>query len=149
MLPVVPPAERPTPQFQSPLPDPQLPGYEVLDSGNVSGYAEVEGVQADPETGEAYVRAGNTGSQRFPWGVETFRETLEHRTSDHTPANTSVKGSYSLSYDLPDRTLEFEQDVRFESDEKNFRLHFQRRLKVDGKLQHSRQWDETIPRDFQ
>jgi predicted acyl esterase len=148
-LPVVPRANRPKPDFPEPAPNPELAGFEVLDAGNVSGYGEVEAVQRDPVTGEALGVATNTGGMRYPWGTERFEERIEHRTSDRNPANTSVKGSYSLTQELEDRVLRFEQEVLFRSDAENFRLTITRRARVDGHVVREKHWDEVIPRDFQ
>ena len=65
------------------------------------------------------------------------------------PARTSVVGRYKLTEELPDRTLEFEQTVDFRSDPDSFYLSFHRWVRVDGELLAERNWDETIPRDFQ
>ena len=81
-------------------------------------------MQRDPVSGEAFGVASNSGGMRYPWGIERFEESIEHRTSDLNPANTSVKGTYALTEELEDRTLRFEQDVVFSSDEKNFRMIF-------------------------
>ena len=153
VLPVIPAgasgAEQPVPDFKVPAENPGLPGYETLDSGNISGYGEIEAVQHDPDTGEAFGVASNSGKTRYPWGVKSFEERIEHRTSDVNPGNTSVRGIYALTQELEDRTLRFEQDVIFSSDRENFRMIFKRRVMVDGELKHEKQWDELIPRDFQ
>ncbi len=149
VLPVVPPAERPAPVFKVPEPGPTLAGFETLDGGNVSGYGEINSVQRDPVTGEAFGVATNSGATRYPWGIERFEERIEHRTSDVNPANSSVRGIYALTQELDDRTLRFEQDVVFSSDAENFRMIFTRLVVVDGELVREKQWDEIIPRDFQ
>jgi putative CocE/NonD family hydrolase len=138
-----------SPDFKQPVANPSLPGFKTLDSGNVSGYGEIEAVQHDEKTGEAFGVATNSGAYQYPWGVERFEERIEHRTSDSNPAITSVKGIYALQEELPGRLLRFEQDVTFRSDEKNFYLTFSRRALVNGELKHKKQWNETIPRDFQ
>lgn len=149
-LPVVPPGPVRSPNF--PLPgeaDPVLPGYETLDSGNITGYAAITAIEKDPVTGEAFGIAANTGATRYPWGVERFEEEIEHRTSDTDPARTSVVGRYKLTEELDDRVLEFEQTVKFSSDEENFYLRFHRWVLEDGELFAEKTWNETIPRDFQ
>jgi len=148
-LPVIPQSEQGTPKFKAPVPGPGLPGYETIDSGNVTGYASITEIELDPETGEAVGVAGNSGATRYPWGIERFEEEIEHRTSDENPAHTSTVGRYRLTQELSDRTLDFEQTVEFRSDEENFRLTFDRRVLVDGELLREKQWDEIIPRDFQ
>lgn len=148
-LPAIPPGERRGPNFTPPVENPRVEGFETLDSGNVSGYGEINAVHEDPQTGETFGAATNSGRQRYPWGVETFEERIEHRTSDTDPAHTSVIGTYALTQELDGRTLRFEQDVVFSSDAENFRLKFTRRLKVNGNLEREKKWDELIPRDFQ
>jgi hypothetical protein len=151
-LPVIPqaPAEEwRSPDFKQPAADPELAGFETLDAGNSTGYGEIEAVQHDASTGEAFGVATNSGAYQYPWGIERFEERIEHRTSDSNPANTSVKGIYALQEELPGRLLRFEQDVMFYSDLENFYLTFNRRVLINGELKHEKEWKETIPRDFQ
>ena len=148
-LPVVPPADRPVPKFKLPEEGPSLPDYASVDSGNVSGYAEIKSIQRDEQSGAAFGIATNATSFRYPWGLEHFEERLEHRTSDLNPAETSVIGIYAVAIDLKDRTIRMEQNVVFKSDLKNFHMNFIRRFKVNGETLHEKQWNETFPRDFQ
>ena len=148
-LPVVPPGEEVIPSFKDPEPGPRLPGFETLESGNSTGYAAITSIEHDPETGEAFGFATNNGARRYPWGISRFEEEIEHRTSDESPANTSVVGRYKLSQELEDRTLDFEQTVEFRSDAENFYLKFHRWVLVDGEMFAEKTWDETIARDFQ
>ena len=149
VLPVVPPGNRPTPKFKAPEASPSLPGYGTVDSGNVSGYAEIQSIKRDEASGDAFVIATNQTGYRYPWGLERFEERMEHRTSDLDPAQSSVRGIYALVEELKDRTIRVEQEVEFKSDPENFRMIFIRRLKVNGKIMHEKHWDETFPRDFQ
>jgi len=149
LMPVVPPGEERLPEFKEPVPSPVLAGYETLDAGNSTGYAAITEIEHDPETGEAFGVATNTGATRYPWGIERFEEEIEHRTSDANPAQTSVVGRYKQTEELPDRTLDFEQTVEFTSDEKNFYLKFHRWALVNGELYAEKTWEETLPRDFQ
>jgi hypothetical protein len=151
-LPVIPAmaeGEWRSPNFKQPASNPSLAGFETLDAGNISGYGEIEEVQRDPITGEAFGVATNTGAERYPWGVQRFEERIEHRTSDINPEITSVKGIYAVQQEIPGRLLRFEQDVNFRSDLENFYLSFDRRVLVNGELKHKKAWKETIPRDFQ
>ena len=148
-LPVVPPADRPVPKFKLPEEGPSLPDYASVDSGNVSGYAEIKSIQRDEQSGAAFGIATNATSFRYPWGLEHFEERLEHRTSDLNPAETSVIGIYAVAIDLKDRTIRMEQNVVFKSDLKNFHMNFIRRFKVNGETLHEKQWNEIFPRDFQ
>jgi len=148
-LPVVPPADRPVPKFELPEEDPSLSDYSSVNSGNVSGYAEIKSIQRDEQSGAAFGIATNATSFRYPWGIEHFEEQIEHRTSDLNPAETSVDGTYAVTIDLKDRTIRMEQNVEFKSDLKNFYMNFIRRFKVNGETLHERQWNETFQRDFQ
>ena len=148
-LPVVPPGEERAPDFRQPVRGPTLPGYETLDAGNSTGYAAITSIEQDPETGEAFGLARNTGGTRYPWGIERFEEEIEHRTSAANPAHTSVVGRYKLSEELEGRTLDFEQNVEFRSDEDNFYLRFDRWVLVNGEVYAENAWEEVIPRDFQ
>ena len=120
MLPVVPPADRPRPDFLPPAESPELPGYETLDVGTASGYGEINSVDRNPQTGEVTVTATNTGGTRYPWGTETYRETIEHRTSDEHPEKTSVKGTHRTEVALENRVLLWEAELSFSSDAENF-----------------------------
>jgi hypothetical protein len=149
VLPVVPPSDRPGPKFKSPALDPALPNYGTVDSGNISGYAEIRNIKRNEATGDAFALATNSTTYRYPWGLKRFEERIEHRTSDIDPARTSVTGIYALVEELENRTIRLEQNVEFKSDLKNFRMIFIRRLKVNGKIMHEKHWDEIFPRDFQ
>jgi hypothetical protein len=149
LMPVVPPGEERAPNFRDPSPSPVLSGFKTLDSGNSTGYAAITSIEHDPETGEAFGIATNTGATQYPWGVKRFEEEIEHRTSDVNPAHTSVVGRYKLSQELQDRTIEFEQTVEFRSDEDNFYLKFHRWVVVNGEMYAEKTWDEVLPRDFQ
>lgn len=149
ILPTLPGGIGPAPQFKEPVSSPSLPGFHGLDTGNSTGYAEISKIERDEKTGEAFGVARNATSSQFPWGKEHFEESIEHRTSDTKPAETSVIGIYALTEELEDRTIRMEQEVEFKSDEKNFRMNFKRRIKVNGELLHENEWDEIFPRDFQ
>ena len=51
--------------------------------------------------------------------------------------------------ELEKRTSRLEQDVEINSELKNLRMIFTRRLKVNGEIEHEKHWDETFPRDVQ
>ena len=149
VLPVIPPGEERLITFKDPVYGEGVPGYKTIDSGNVTGYAAITEIDRDPETGAAMGVATNSGATQYPWGIERYDESIEHRTSDENPAHTSTVGYYRLTQELEDRTIDFEQTVEFTSDEENFRLKFHRRALVDGELFREKVWDEVIPRDYQ
>jgi hypothetical protein len=149
VIPVVPLGEWPKPSFLPPTEDPKFPGYETLDSGNVSGYGEISSINRNPQTGTAMVKATNASAARFPWGTERFEETIAHQTSDKNPEATSVVGTYRTSVELQDRTLTWESRMSFRSDLENFYYEYTRRLLKDGALVREKNWEDTIPRDHQ
>jgi len=148
-LPIVPPGDRASPEFLPPAANPKYPGYESIDTGMPSGYGEISSVTRNPRTGEATVTATNSGATKFPWGTETFVETIEHKTSDAHPENTSMTGTHRLELQLEGRTLLWEGELSFTSDLENFYYEYSRKLSENGDLVREKSWQETIPRDFQ
>ena len=148
-LPVVPHEDRPAPSFLPPAEDPELLGYGTVESETVSGYSELEGVQRNEERGTATVVLENRSATRYPWGVHEVDERITHQADDRNPGNTSVTGEYAITIKLPERTLQFQGILDFESDRENFTLVYTRRLKRDGELVRERVWREMFPRDFQ
>jgi hypothetical protein len=149
ILPIVPPREQQEPSFLPPAESPTLAGYESIDLGNPSGYGEISSVDRNPQTGEVTATATNTGATRYPWGTEAYRETIEHKTSDEHPENTSVKGTHRLEVTLPDRVLLWEAELDFSSDLDNFYYRYLRRITENGELVREKEWMETIRRDYQ
>ena len=148
-LPIMPSGRIKTPEFDEPSIGPKLKGYDVLDAGNVTGYAAIKTIKRNANTGEASGIATNQGATKYPWGVQRFEEKIEQRTFDSDPANSIVIGRYKITQELSDRILSFEQNVEFKSNLENFNLKFHRWVLVDGKKYKERVWEETIPRDFQ
>ena len=149
VLPGVPPGKGRAPAFL-PIQAPEVAsGFESIDAGTPSGYGEIETVVRNKRTGEARVVLTNGGSTQYPWGLETYRENIEHRTSDPNPESTSVVGSYELEMKLKGRVLLWEAESSFTSDAQNFYYKFVRRVSENGELIRSKTWNETIPRDHQ
>jgi putative CocE/NonD family hydrolase len=150
LLPVVPPAERPRPDFR-PIPESsdRLPGFQTLDVGTTSGYGEISSVDRNPQKGTARVVATSTSAVRYPWGEEHDTESITHEAEDSHPEKTSVLGEYGTTVSLPDRTLRWECRVLLRSDRSNFYYSSIRRLLQDGVLVREKTWEQTIPRDHQ
>ncbi|MEX2496693.1 MAG: CocE/NonD family hydrolase, partial [Woeseia sp.] len=146
-LPVVPSAERPVPRFLPPADDPVLPGFETLDTGTSSGYGEISSVDSNPQTGVVTVTATNSGGSRYPWGTETYRETIEHRASDARPEDTSVRGSHRMEVALEDRVLLWEANLSFRSDADAFHYEYTRRVSENGEQLREKTWRRSWPRD--
>ena len=149
VIPVVPPGPGTAPDFEPPTESPELPGFESLDIGTNSGYGEISSVDRNPQTGEVTVTATNEGATRYPWGTETYRETIEHRTSDTHPEKTEVRGTHRMEVTLEDRVLLWEANLSFTSDRDNFYYRYTRRLTENGELVREKTWIDTVPRDFQ
>jgi len=148
-LPVVPPGETRDPGFLPPAESPQYPGYESMDLGTTSGYGEISSVDRNPQTGGVVLKATNSGATRYPWGTDTYRATIEHRTSDENPAETVVIGTHRFEVELEDRVLLWSANLEFESDRENFYYTYTRKLSVNGEAVRKKTWKETIPRDHQ
>ena len=148
-LPIVPPGDGAAPEFLPPQPGPKYPGYESIDVGTSSGYGEISSVDRNPQTGEVTVTATNTGATKYPWGTETYQETIVHKTSDAHPENTSMTGTHRMEVKLDGRTLLWEGELSFSSDLENFYYEYSRKISENGKLVREKSWQETIPRDYQ
>jgi putative CocE/NonD family hydrolase len=149
VVPVVPPGPATAPEFGAPTESPKLPGFESIDTGTSSGYGEISSVDRNPQTGEVTVTAANSGAYRYPWGTETYLETIEHRTSDAHPEKTEVNGTHRMEVTLKERVLVWSAKLTFTSDRYNFYYRYTRRLEEDGELVREKTWTDTIPRDFQ
>ncbi len=149
VLPVVPEARRPRPDFLPPEADPRAPGYETLDVGTVSGYGEISSIDRNPQSRTTRVTARNAYASRYPWGTEHFEETITHEAHDERPEIASVRGEHRTRVELEDRTLVWESTTSLRSDRENFYYAHTRRLLRDGALVREKTWEDTIPRDHQ
>ncbi len=150
LLPVVPYAARPRPDFLPPATEHEsLSGFESLDLGTSSGYGEISSIDRNPQRHSTRVTATNASASRFPWGEEHNTETITHEAEDDHPEATSVRGEYATTVKLEDRTLLWENHVEIRSDRLNFYYASTKRLLKDGVLLREKSWQETIPRDFQ
>jgi hypothetical protein len=150
VLPVVPKADRPSPTYLPiPAKEARLPGYETLDAGTSSGYGEISSVDRNPQKGTAKVVATSTSATRYPWGEEHDTESITHEAEDGKPEAASVRGEYSTTVKLADRTLRWECWVLLKSDRENFYYSSERRLLRDGVLVREKKWQQIFPRDHQ
>ena len=150
LMPIVPFEKRPVPQFPVPAPFTNiLPGYKTLDSGNVSGYGEIGTIERNTSKRSTRIVATNSGGEQFPWGTERYVENIIHETNDDHPENTSMKGTHKMTVELKNRTLQWEAELEFRSDQQNFYYSYTRRLSENGKPLREKKWTDTIPRDFQ
>ena len=149
ILPVVPEAERPAPEFLAPDESPTLPGYEMLEAGTLSGYPEVTTIVRDARRESVRVNQANSGASAYPWGEARFEHTIAHEANDQNPANASARSTFTSTAVLKDRTLRWEGTLEFRSDAEAFFYTFNRKLFRDDELIREKTWQETIPRDHQ
>lgn len=148
-LPIVPAGPIRTPQFLPPEKSPSYPGYQSIDVGTSSGYGEISSVIRNPQTGEATATATNSGATQYPWGVETYNETIEHKTSDDNPENTSMTGTHRMEARLEGRTLLWEGELSVTSDRDNLYYKYKRKISENGETVREKVWAKTFPRDHQ
>jgi putative CocE/NonD family hydrolase len=150
VLPVVPHEDRPRPRFEPPVDEPAQPaGYRTLEDETTSGYGEIARVERDTVNGSTKVYAPNGGATQYPWGTQSFSESIVHEVADGHPEAASVRGEYGITVTLPKRTLRWESQVELRSDRENFYYVNRRRLLQDGRLVREKTWRDTIPRDYQ
>ena len=150
MLPVAAPRASPGPSYLSIQErDDVLPGFEPIDAGTPSGYGEISSVERYPQTGAAKVVATNNSATRYPWGEQYDTESITHEANDNHPEATSVRGEYSTTVKLKDRTLRWQSTVVWHSDRDHFYYTGTRRLLKDDVLVREKKWQQSIPRDHQ
>ena len=149
ILPVVPQAQRPVPDYLPPAKDPEFADYETIDAGTTSGYGEISSVDRNPQTGVVVATATHDGGTRFPWGTERTFETIRYEIKDDAPADAKVLGTHRMEVELPGRKLVWDAELSFRSDRENFYYSYRRRLTENGKPVREKTWNQTIPRDYQ
>jgi putative CocE/NonD family hydrolase len=150
VLPVVPDGAHRVPRFAPPSEErATLPGFESIDTGTASGYGEISSIERDPQRHTTRVVATNDSASRYPWGEERLTEKITHEASDLAPASASVRGEYSITVTLANRTLRWESDVRLRSDKDSFHYSNVRRLFENGALVREKSWNDVIARDHQ
>ena len=141
---------KPTP-LAKPFPKPvacplKLDGYETITAGTVSGYAEIADIVRDERTRTTTILAKNSGSEKYPWGIHHYTESVKYIANDDKPANSSVQSIYTISVELKDRILKWTSILDFSSDEKTFFYKYKRILEKNGKVIKEKEWVEDIPR---
>ena len=147
-LPVVAAPTTPTPQFLDPATDPVLSGYRRLPSETVSNYAEIKNVVRNERDRTTSVTATNSGGSEFPWGTKRYTQEIVHQAADEHPEATTARSKYTITVELPNRTLRWEGILEFESDALQFHYRYTRRLLEDGLLLREKHWNESYPRDL-
>ena len=149
VLPVVPAADRPRPQFaEVTAEEARPPGFGDSQSETKSGYAEIASVTRDLRRGVTRLVATNSGRNEYPWGRERYTDRIVHQVSPAEPARARVESEYTTTVELPNRTLVWTGLLEFASDRSSFHYRYTRRLEIDGGLVRERSWERILPRGF-
>lgn len=151
VVPVVPPSDRPRPDFLPPTKDPELPGYGYLKVGDEtnSGSSKTWDIVRSPNDSQTRIIVSSAGGLVYPWGTISHWNEIVHKAQDDDPARAGVSGKRRYTIKLGRRTVIVEGDLSVTSDGENFYYTYTRRALEDGKLIKEKTWKETIPRDFQ
>jgi putative CocE/NonD family hydrolase len=143
VLPVVPLESRDAPRFESPHKAPAPPGLETKGEIQPSAWTvdRIEGSTLASWKGEE--------ESRFPWGRMRSTESLRFKVSDDRPDRAAALGEGDIGVSLPGRTLAWQTRLSLSSDVESFRYRFRRTLAENGTVIREREWDESVPRDFQ
>lgn len=133
--------------FPRPAEDPELPGYESLESETLSGFAEINEITRNERTRTTRVLATNSGSDRYPWGTVHYTEAITHEVGDDTPAAARVQSTYTTTVELPGRILKWTGVLDFSSDLQNYYYRYTRKLEENGRLVREKTWEEPIARE--
>jgi putative CocE/NonD family hydrolase len=85
----------------------------------------------------------------FPWGRFDSSERLAFTVADPDPGHAAAEGGGDIRVSLPGRTVTWETELDLRSDPEIFRYRFRRTLAEEGAVIRERDWEATIPRDFQ
>ena len=135
--------------FLKPNKDPKLKGYQTIQSGTVSGFAEISESTYNPETGIAQVIASNSGGTIYPWATWTSKERIVHQVNNFMPEYAKVTSDYQIEIKTKKKTLIWYGIFDFKSDSQHFYYKYTRELMDGSKLIRRKVWNDTILRDFQ
>jgi hypothetical protein len=143
VLPVVPLKARSDPRFGSPTTTPA--------PADVTREGEIEPTAWTVDRSGATAMASWRGEEesRFPWGRMRSIEYLRFKVSDDRPDLAAALGEGGLHVTLPGRTLQWRTRLSLRSDAESFHYRFRRTLAENGREIRRRDWEESVPRDFQ
>ena len=144
-LPLVPPSTFGAPQFASPEPFEERPGYR---SAGLPWPGEWK-TERDQVNGRTKVIWNGQSEAEYPWGKETDLEKLVYEVSDEHPETSSVLGDAETTIALKDRVLTWRGHLSLTSDAKNFYYKYTRELLKDGQMVKQKTWEEMVARDHQ
>jgi uncharacterized protein len=143
ILPVVPAEARSVPAFEPP----RKP--EAAQGITSDGPIQPTPWTVDRSGGTAVASWRGDEATRYPWGRIRSIESLRFRVSDDRPDLAAALGEGDLHVTLPGRALQWRTRLSLRSDAGSFHLRLRRTLAEDGREIRRRDWDESVPRDFQ
>ncbi|MGH2677309.1 MAG: CocE/NonD family hydrolase [Actinomycetota bacterium] len=143
MLPFVPLEARHVPRFAAPRRS-RAPA-ELATEGDIHPTAWL----VDRIEGSTMASWKGAEESRFPWGTLRSTEFLRFKVSDDRPDRAAVLGEGDILVTLPGRTLAWRTRLSLRSDREHFLYRFRRILAEDGTVIREKDWEATVPRDFQ
>jgi predicted acyl esterase len=146
-LPVIPPGPYRRPDFRPP--EPRESVQDARDFGSDVWPQGTYECKRDLARGLISVEWKGKGSYEVKGVRYHFTELNFYETDEKNPARSRFLGEDSDTIELPGRKIYLLTNAEIVSDEKNFHLTFSRRIYENDKLLRSREWKESVPRDFQ
>jgi uncharacterized protein len=143
VLPVVPLEARSVPRFERPGPIPSPTGVTR------EGHVEPTPWTIDRSDGTALASWRGEEESGYPWGRMRSIEYLRFKVADDRPDRAAALGEGDVHVLLPGRALQWRTRLSLRSDMDSFHLRFRRSLAEDGRQIRRRDWEESVPRDFQ
>jgi uncharacterized protein len=141
VLPVIPPAVRPAPEFGTPSADQPPP-----DAGHRGDMLPVRWTVQRDDTGTTAVWWRGSTTSEFSWGRVTDEEYLRYEVNDDHPADAAAHGEARTEIHLNGRLVMVTSILDLDGDEQSLRYRFRRELRADGVLVRERSWHRRYPR---
>ncbi len=145
VLPVIPFAPRPRPDFGEPEPWRDTSGVKSTGGAWPGTWT----ICRDAVRGTSHGDWSGASTTEYPWGRVQLTEQLTYDVADAHPEGARVAGDATTTVALKDRTLAWRAILEVSGDAKNFFYRLKRELRKDGVLVREKAWQETIPRDNQ
>ncbi len=145
-LPVIPFAQRPIPNFFPPETREERPDARPLEG---LGWPYKHTVTRDLDRSTTTVEL----EAEKQWEIQERRytsiEKVAYQTNDRNPARSSFFGEGGYILHFKDRVLELKLLISVDSDEQYFNVRIVRQIFEQFKLVKERQWEASLPREFQ
>jgi uncharacterized protein len=142
VLPVIPPENRPVPEFGTPEADEQPPG--VSQRGEM---VPVRWALRRDEAGTTAISWRGSTTTQFGWGRVTDEEYLRYEVNDDRPASASAHGEARTEIHLDGRLLILTSFLDLEGNEESIGYRLRRELRENGILIRERRWERRYPRN--